>query len=332
MDDAKNFVLGIFQTVKERFGNPLVSAFVVAWAIWNFRLLLVLVGSGTGGWQAKITYIDTRLMVGWWTWPVHGLLIPLASALVWIYILPPVLRKVAASHERSQNTTREAIFTATEARTLSVEEALSMRQIMVKQRAEWQIEKAATAQSLENLVQQVDHANSALAKAKEMAEAMEHEAKDLRLQIEKLKAPPAPVPFNFDGQPTNEKAQALGLHLLGKPPLTNPQVVFDGLPVSWPWQAHDNCKINIPHLRLLAHPLDEETVWGMFQVQEAYPNGTTQSRAQWTAWLHATGAQRPEAVMKRLWMHGTFTGNVENPQFQDASPIRWLRQVGFKLA
>ena len=136
MDDAKNFVLGIFQTVRERFGNPLVSAFAIAWAIWNFRLLLVLVGDG--GWRDKIVYIDTKLMTEWWHWLLHGTTIPLAAALFWIYVLPPALRKIATDHEKMSNLNREALFQVAETRTLSVQEALEMRAIMIKQRAEWQ--------------------------------------------------------------------------------------------------------------------------------------------------------------------------------------------------
>ncbi|RLJ40543.1 hypothetical protein [Acidovorax sp. 106] len=156
MDDAKTFVLGIFQTVRERFGNPLVSAFVVAWAIWNFRLLLVFLGSGDGGWKAKISYIDNYLFPKQLDWLIHGSLIPLGIALTWIYLLPPLLRRIAADHEKNLNRTRDAIFSATEVRTLSSEEALHLRSVMIKQRAEWQTEKAETVQSLENFAKRTE--------------------------------------------------------------------------------------------------------------------------------------------------------------------------------
>lgn len=62
MDDAKEFVASLLKTVRDRLGNPLVSAFTIAWLVWNFRVVLVLVGDGDGGWRAKIDYLDKILL------------------------------------------------------------------------------------------------------------------------------------------------------------------------------------------------------------------------------------------------------------------------------
>jgi len=334
MDDAKNFVLGIFQTVKDRFGNPLVSAFVVSWAIWNFRLLLVLLGSGDGGWQTKITYIDKQLMPEWVDWGIHGFLIPIAFALLWIYILPPALRTVAAYHESSQNKTREAIFTATEARTLSAEEALNLRQVMVKQRAEWQSEKAEIVQSLENFVKKLESANEGLQAANAREQGLAKEVASLKKEIEKLKEPPPRTPYNFAGKPTKEKAAALGLQLLNRNPISPSSISFDGFPVNWPWMPTEHSRFNIPHKRLIEHPLDEEAIWGMFYLLRKYRGGGSPPQAanEWAEVFRDAGAKRPDALVRHLLLHGVLSGNYEAPEFsaQQTSSIRWLQQVGFK--
>lgn len=333
MEDAKNFVLGIFQTVKERFGNPLVSAFAVAWAIWNFRLLLVLIGTGDGGWKAKITYIDTVLMPEWWHWGVHGLGIPLVSALIWIYGLPPVLRAVAAFHERTQNETRKAIFEATEARTLSSDEALSMRQVMIKQRAEWLSEKAEVLQSLENLVKKLDEANATVHANLKRDQERTNEIEALKSEIARLQAPPKPTPFDFSGKPTKEKAAALGLQLLGREPAAPSTISFDGFPVSWPWNPPENRLLNIPHKSLIKHPLDEETIWGMYYLVKHYPGGSNRRTvAEWASSFRESGAKRPDALINLLLLHGVLSGSYEAPEFSahQVAAVLWLKSIGFK--
>lgn len=141
MDDAKEFLASILKTMRERLGNPLLSAFAIAWAIWNFRVILVLVGDGDGGWLAKIDYLDKQLMVPSWMWAIHGLAIPLFIAGIWIFALPLVLRKVAVFHERQLNKTRGELITAMESAPISAEDRSQMWAKFHKERKAWSEER-----------------------------------------------------------------------------------------------------------------------------------------------------------------------------------------------
>ena len=325
MDEAKTFLLGVMQTARERFGNPLISAFAIAWAIWNFRLLLVLIGNGEGGWQAKITYIDTRLMPHWWNWAWHGFLVPAISALAWIYLLPPLLRKVASDHEKHQNQTRDAIFAATESRTLSADEALTLRSVMVKQRAEWHTEKAETVASLEGMKKVNESQSVTLA-------SYERKISELEAALEKLKTPPPPKPFDYSGKPTKDKARACGVVLHERSLRAPPLIAFDGQFVEWPWAPRPEHAINIPNDRFAKAQIGEETVLAMFHLQEITRKGARdRTLVQWADALQDIGISRPEEQVVTLLNLGILHGNRDVPSFplQSDTNVSWLRNVGF---
>lgn len=327
MDDAKNFVLGIFQTVKERFGNPLISAYALAWAVWNFRLLMVVMGDGDGGWRAKINYIDTQLMPRWQDWAVHGGFIPLAIALAWIYALPPILRRVAAHHERAANKTRSAIYQVTETRTLSAEDALEMRVVMLKKHAEWIAEKATTMQSLETY----ERATEALTAELESARAA---VTNLKADIEALKRPPPREKFDFAGKETLEKAHALGLQLFRGTQTVEPLVLFDGNELQWPWSPSDEQRFELPSDATFRGSMSEETLYAMFCLAGSTPAGSLKSRHQWARELKDYGCSRPEEIVQSLYSHSFLSGSSNEPELtvNGRNFVNWLIALGFLRA
>lgn len=334
MDDAKAFLLGLMQTARERFGNPLIGAFAIAWAIWNFRIILVLVGNGDGGWKAKLEHIDTVLMPTRWVWFWHGYFWPTCFALAWIYVLPPLLRKIAADHEKNLNRNREAIFSITEARTLSVDEAMYMRQVMLKQRAEWQTEKADNLQALENYSRKIEEVNEEMTALRKSISTKDHEITQLQKEIQELKAPPPPVPFNFSGQTTEAKASAIGLRFDTLPsPEKEPSLVqFDGKNVQWPWMPTEGNKINIPNDRFTDKPIDEIVLCAMLFLGENYASSPSRKPLPaWAQYLRNAGFQRCESIIRTLYHSGILQGNSDSPELppHSVSFIQWLRIIGF---
>ncbi len=327
MDDAKNFVLGIFQTVKERFGNPLISAFVIAWGIWNFRLLLVLIGSGDGGWQAKITYIDTKLMVHWWHWAVHGTVVPLLAALLWIYALPPLLRRVAAHHEKHTNLTREALFQITETRTISEDEASEMRSVMLRQRAEWRRDKIETKQSLEDYERTVSE-------KLDRVQALEKQLQAQKEELEKLKAPPPPQKADFADMGATEIARTLGVYFQSQPSSDPPLILFHGNSIQWPWNPSVEQAFHLPAAATMRGQLSEETMLAMLALSSNVQPGSQMSRTNWAESLKGHGIARPSEQVQMLYQHGFLTGLAIEPKLASEGPTfaRWLRLIGFHLA
>ncbi len=124
MESVKEILSSFLDGLRDRLGNPLIGAFLIAWLIWNFRLVLVLVGDGTGGWHEKITYIDNKLLTTSWDWVVHGLVVPLAIACGWVFFFPFVARKIVVFDKSQRIATRKAVLIAEERTPIPEEEVV----------------------------------------------------------------------------------------------------------------------------------------------------------------------------------------------------------------
>lgn len=334
MDDTKNFLLDLMQTAKERFGNPLVTAFILSWIVWNFRLLLVFFGSGEGGWQAKITYIDTRLMPNWFDWLLHGLILPLISALLWIYVFPPILRIVALYHQRSQHATRVFIFRGSRTKTLSNDEALHLRTTMASQRAKWQKEKAESALALEEYISTQKQTSEALQKEKEESAKKLTQITELETQIEELRDP-LPEKFDFHNKSTQEKSAALGLNLQDTAVRTSSphQVLFDNKSISWPWDPKKHQKSKIAYQQLVKHPASEDVIGILLHLESDYIPNTETKKADWIEIFSAAGFAKPNELYRYAIIHGILAGDFDRIIFTKSAAVQavWLKDLGFEL-
>lgn len=172
MDEAKNFMLGMMQTLKERIGNPFIGAFAAAWFVWNFRIVLVVLGKGP--WEAKIKYIYEDFMPTRLDWFLHGYLIPGIGAAIWIFLLPPIFRWITVFHEKQLNKNREAIYGATEQKILTKEEAISLRTHVLEEKTKLLDEKEKFSKSLTENALEIQNLNSKLnSTTAELSDAVE---------------------------------------------------------------------------------------------------------------------------------------------------------------
>jgi hypothetical protein len=153
MDGIKDLWNSMRLSIIERVGNPLTGAYCLAWCVWNFRILLVTFSSGD--WKPKIDYIDGQLMTTWKDWLIHGYLVPLAFALVWIFILPQLLRRVLVFHREQIAKTAKAVMIADGAQPIDAEEANQLRLRLIKLDEEWQQERAAYLKQIDDLSQRI---------------------------------------------------------------------------------------------------------------------------------------------------------------------------------
>ena len=98
----------IFISIKaylyERAASPLTGAFAVSWVVWNYRFFVVLFSDGLSTPSSKFAAIDQlfdvdKLPLGEYLWPcigplVHGLLMPAAIALFYLFIYPVMAQPV----------------------------------------------------------------------------------------------------------------------------------------------------------------------------------------------------------------------------------------------
>ncbi|CAM4267660.1 hypothetical protein COAQ111491_14155 [Comamonas aquatilis] len=181
MDEAKNFMLGMMQTLKERIGNPFVGAFAAAWLVWNFKIVLVVLGKGP--WEAKIKYIYKDLMPDRIDWFFHGYLIPGAVAAIWIFLLPPLFRKITVWHEKQINLNREAIYGVTEQKVLTNEEAVSLRTHILEEKTKLLDQKEKFSKSLTDHALEIQNLNSQIQNLSSEKQAAEKDKNELNNRI-----------------------------------------------------------------------------------------------------------------------------------------------------
>lgn len=75
-----------------RISSPLFAALAVSWAVWNHRLLFTLFANQTIPW--RFAYIDKVLYPTWEAHVLYHLLLPIVSAIVYLYLFPIPARGV----------------------------------------------------------------------------------------------------------------------------------------------------------------------------------------------------------------------------------------------
>lgn len=82
MDSLKE----IWESLSERFKNPLLYAFATSWSIINYKIILTIIGDGE--YKEKIAYIDSYIHPQNSSNSANLLIIPAACAIAYVFILP----------------------------------------------------------------------------------------------------------------------------------------------------------------------------------------------------------------------------------------------------
>jgi hypothetical protein len=86
----------IMQSMKahlyDRAVSPLMGSFIVSWAVWNYKFILIFM-SGLDATE-KFKIIDTLLFPTWTQVALQGSIYPLITALAYLYIYPHPAKKV----------------------------------------------------------------------------------------------------------------------------------------------------------------------------------------------------------------------------------------------
>ena len=118
--------------LRGRLVNPIFGAYLLTWSVINFRLMLVLVGTGT--WQEKIRYIDTRLYPEEWHWIFFGFAYPIVVAVLLVLGTPFINRwSTIFLRTREAETTRQ-LLALQEETPLTKAEATQLRQQLLADR------------------------------------------------------------------------------------------------------------------------------------------------------------------------------------------------------
>jgi hypothetical protein len=116
----------------ERSASPLLGAFVLAWSVWNYRVIVILLSSQLNPGQ-KFQMIEERFsscmvpLIGW-DWSaiaglLHGLVAPALITLVYIYLYPRLAEPVYQFSLTRQQKLREIKQEAQKLQVLTQEES-----------------------------------------------------------------------------------------------------------------------------------------------------------------------------------------------------------------
>lgn len=153
------------QTLLERIASPLLGSFTLAWCAWNWKFLIIIFSSATVSQTFRLVeqeaFPDASVMV------FKGILLPLISALIYVFVYPYPARYIyefTLRRQRELNETKKRIADETP---LTIEESRRLRAEYVEYERK---QKAIVAE----LNEEISRLNAAL-EEKEMAEPNEDE-------------------------------------------------------------------------------------------------------------------------------------------------------------
>tara|TARA_R110002051_G_scaffold83858_2_gene148669 strand:- start:265 stop:1041 length:777 start_codon:yes stop_codon:yes gene_type:complete len=109
----------------ERATSPLLGAFIISWALWNYRFILVLASSTPI--TDKFLIIDSTIFFSPETYYLPGLIYPLATTLAFIFLYPYPAKLIYGYSRHRQNELKELRQKIDDETPLTKEEARQIR-------------------------------------------------------------------------------------------------------------------------------------------------------------------------------------------------------------
>lgn len=113
------------ESIAERLASPLLGSFVVAWALWNYKFLVILFSAASVSQTFKL--IDTIAFPDWKVTLLRGAVLPLVSALIYVFVYPYPAKLVYTFTQRRQREINQAKREIEEETLLSLEQSRIMR-------------------------------------------------------------------------------------------------------------------------------------------------------------------------------------------------------------
>ena len=148
-----NFMNDFLKSIKshlyDKATSPLFGVFVLSWSAWNYKFLLVFFSSMLV--DEKIDYIETFLYPGMSSCLLQGILYPLITTIIFIFLYPYPAKFVYRFTRNRQKELRKIKQEIENGILLTVEESRQLRREVLKIEIEHQSDMAKRDSEIERL-------------------------------------------------------------------------------------------------------------------------------------------------------------------------------------
>jgi hypothetical protein len=119
------------QNILERLSSPLISGFVVSWALWNWKFLVILLSNNTV--TTTFELIERTSFPNIQSIIIQGIILPLGTALAYVFIYPYPARFIYEFTLKRQREINQARQRISEETPLTLEESRKIRSEYINQ-------------------------------------------------------------------------------------------------------------------------------------------------------------------------------------------------------
>lgn len=155
METIKEFLGSVRSWMSAKFATPFFGAFLAAWCTTNWRVIVVMFSDEN--WHKKITWLDQRLYPDIWHWPVYGVLIPAAIALVYVVVSPWCYRMLSVYARREQHTTTRRLLDIDQIEPITPDQAQRLVNERIKMAVRLRTESTRFAELEDDYLRRIEH-------------------------------------------------------------------------------------------------------------------------------------------------------------------------------
>lgn len=124
----KELVASAGSALRDRLSSPIFGTFAISWCVWNSPMIfIVLFGSGV---DERMVLVNKYVHYSWWSTWGNGLVLPLTTTVLYIFVYPYVKKYVYTFLKERENELHESRTRLENMRRLTIEESIALRQEM----------------------------------------------------------------------------------------------------------------------------------------------------------------------------------------------------------
>lgn len=146
IEALKNIWNSMIAGFRDRTTNPLTTAFIISWSIWNYKLLMIFLGNEST--FEKFTAIDSLYPLESSLYQGKAFAYPVATALLYVFIYPFLSRLAIWAYRKHQISTANLVKKLEGERILNSEEAAEITRRHERERKKWDEKSMALTNEL----------------------------------------------------------------------------------------------------------------------------------------------------------------------------------------